>query len=269
MWAEQEVTTTQYRDNPPFGPDPGDVPIGSFHYSRRPLGTRNGMILDSSPATAFEILRREPNGGLLQLLDYPVLPRERWRDKESELYQFIDELPTGTSSEYVARGIVGGAPTTTSPISNSAFYGEPTIGTITLQFPTDTTVVWDPVPNAAFYICQVFQFRASTPQERILASAPIPVYVGQSVDIFVGISTQPNTVGRNHPFNGDVLTARDYPPNEVLFRVAALDAEGNLIAACAGDEAFVQSETYFERYPSGAATLPRPRGFASNRLDRP
>jgi hypothetical protein len=258
MWPEQQAVSLQYLDNSPFGPDPGDVLIGPLYYSRRTPGTRSGIILDGSLATNFEILRREPNGGLLKVHDFFLVPRERWPDGEGEMYEFLDEEAPAPTAEYIARGIVGGSPTASSPLSNTVAYTTPMIGAITLHFPTDTTVVWDPVPNASLYVAQVFQFVAATPQERVLASAAIPLYVGQSKDFFVGLSTQPDTVGRNRAFRGTVYTNRDLTPGEYFFRVTALDAAGNLIATTIGDSATVQGEGTYERYATGTAVIPRP-----------
>ncbi len=259
MWPEQEAVTLQYTDNPPFGPDPSDVLIGPVRYSRRPPGTRNGIILDGTKANAFEIMRREPSGGLLEFLDFPLVPRERWLDGHGDIFQFVDEAAPGAAVEYIARGLIGGAPTAQSPLSNTAMFGQPPIGAITLSFPTDTTAIWNPVPGAQLYIAHILQFSQSTPMERVLASAPIPVYVGQSRDFFLGISTQPDTVGRSQPFNGTVLTNKDMTPGQYLFRVTALDAAGNLIAASVGDSAVVQGDGFYEVYASGGAILPRPR----------
>ena len=259
MWPEQEAVTLQYTDNPPFGPDADDLLIGPVRYSRRTPGTRNGIILDGTIANSFEVLRREPNGGLLQFLDFPLVPRERWLDGHGDIYQFTDEAAPGASVEYVARGLVGGVSTPQSPLSNTAMFSQPLIGAIPLRFPTDTTVIWDAVPGAQTYIAHIFQFSQSTPMERVLASAPIPVYVGQSRDFFLGISTQPDTVGRSQRFRGTVLTNKDMTPGQYLCRITALDAAGNLIASSVGDSAVVQGDGFYEVYATGAATLPRPR----------
>jgi len=266
MWPEQEAVTVQYTDNPPFGPDPSDVIIGPARYSRRPPGTRNGIILDGSKANSFQILRREANGGLLEIFDYVLTPKERWLDGHGDMFQFTDDANPGAATDYIARGLVGGAATAQSPLSNTAVFAQPAIGTITLRFPNDTTVIWDPVPGAQIYVAHLYQFSQSTPMERILASAAIPIYVGQSRDFFLGISTQPDTIRRNRPFRGAVLTHKDLTPGQYLFRVTAMDAGGNMIAACIGDSAVVQGDGFYEVYASGAAVLPRPRVFfAPNR----
>jgi len=272
VWPERPAVTALYTDNAPFGPDPGDLFVGMLEYFEHPAGTLNGMVLDGSIASQFEILRREANGGIRPLFDFPLPPTRRWPDAGWDSFRFTDSNPLQSSTPgYVARGLVDGRPTTYSPLSNFAELLPNDLGTIQLRFPTDTTGTWDPVPGAAYYVSHLFQFRQATPNDRVLASAPKPLFIGKSLDIFIGISTEPRVVGRNQPFDGHVVTRRELlPGHEYQFTVSAIDSRGELIARSIGDSATVQSEVTYERYAQGAAILPRPHGVAGvQRLYRP
>ena len=258
VWPERPATVAVFNDFAPFGPDPDDEFVGFRDYYERPAGTVSGLVLDHTLASEFQILRREANGGVRPLFDQGVPPRRRWADLGWDAFQFADPTPLeGVAPAYVARGLVDGSPTTYSPLSNFAEAAANPIANIPLSFPTDTTVTWASVPGAAYYVSHVFQFRIATPQEEVLAGAPKPLFLGKSLDFFIGLSTEPRIVGRNRPFDGVVLTRRDMPPGQYLFSVAAIDAAGNLIARCTGDSDIVQSEGSYERFAKGAATLPR------------
>jgi hypothetical protein len=258
VWPERSGTAALFNDLAPFGPDPDDEFVGLREYRERPEGTVSGLVLDHTLASEFQILRRESEGGIRPLFEQGLAPRRRWPDLGWDAFQFADPTPLeGVTPAYVARGLVDGSPTTYSPLSNFAEAAANPIADIALTFPTDTTATWAAVPGAALYISHVYQFRSATPQDEQLASVPKPLFIGKSLDFFIGLSTEPRVVGRNLPFDGVVLTRRDMIPGQYLFSVSAIDAAGNLIARCSGDPDLIQSEGSYEIYSKGAAFLPR------------
>ena len=53
-------------------------------------GALHGVILDGTPASGYQVLRRESNGGYAQLKDYVLNPVARFLDSQWELYAFSD-----------------------------------------------------------------------------------------------------------------------------------------------------------------------------------
>jgi len=258
VWPETPVVGKVYRDNPPVGANSDDEFLGFESHQLYPDGTINGMVLDGSPSTSFQILRREPNGGLLPLGDFALDPARRWLDQHWDAFQFQDERPRTSFPEYVGRGLLAGSATALSPVSNVATSKGAAIADLPLHFPTDTTATWSPVAHAAYYISNIFQLRQAADTDKLRAAQHLPIYIGKSFDQFVGLSTQPTILGHAQPFVGTRLTDVTYVPGTYLVRVAAIDSLGQLIASSAGDSAeLIGDETYF-RYPVGGYTLPRP-----------
>jgi hypothetical protein len=256
VWTTSPNSAARYTDLAPIGPGPEDVFLGTASYRRYPDGTLLGMLFDGTQASGFQVLRREPNGGLVSLDDFVHPPTRRWLDGKWELYEFIDPQPS--SPTYIGRGLIAGQVTESSPLTNEAkLGGTTTVSNIPLSFPTDTTVLWGSVTGAAVYIAHIYQLREAPPLEQILSGAPAPIYRGLSRDFFLGIPDTPQTIGRNLPFAGTVLTRRDMPPAQYLARISAIDANGQLIAYSVGDSLDVTREGGYERFPSGAAILPR------------
>ncbi len=257
VWPSQPTTAAVYREVPPVGAGPEDTFLRYESFRRRPDGTPLGMVFDGTQASAFQVLRRESNGGLRQLTDFAVHSTRRWLDGKWEVYEFADPLPTSSPS-YIGRGLIAGGVTENSPLSNEARLATPTVADIPFTYPTDTTVAWGPVAGAAFYIAHIYQLREAPAADRILSGAPAPIYRGYSRDFFLGFTTTPQVLGRNRPFTGTVLTRRDLTPGTYLARVAAVDAQGQLIAYSYGDSGLQSADVTYSKFPLGAATIPRP-----------
>ena len=257
VWPSLPTTAAVYREVAPIGPGPEDRFLRYESYRRRPDGTLLGMVFDGTPASAFQVLRREPNGGLRQLTDFAMHSTRRWLDGKWEVYEFADPLPTSSPS-YIGRGLVAGGVTESSPLSNEARLATETIADIPFTYPTDTTAAWAPVAGAAYYIAHIYQLRGAASAERILSGAPAPIYRGSSRDFFLGFTTTPQVLGRNQSFTGLVLTRRDLTPGAYLARVSAIDSQGQLIAYSYGDSGVQITDVTYSKFPLGAANLPRP-----------
>jgi hypothetical protein len=229
LWNSLPAVALHLKDLPPVGGGPEDSLMGTRTFHRDPEGTLRGMVFDGTPATAYQVLRREVNGGLRNLTDYTFGPTRRWLDSDWEVYEFTDPRPLPTPS-YIGRGVVAGNVTTESPLTNEAQAVSQAIADIRLFFPTDTTVVWNAVPGAALYFAHIYQLRQAPPDDQILSGLPAPIYRGLSRDFLLGITDTPQQFGRDLPFNGIVLTRRNMPPAQYLARVSAVDAQGQLIA---------------------------------------
>ncbi len=257
VWPALPTTAAVYREVAPIGAGPEDTFLRYETFRRAPDGSLLGMVFDGTAASAFQVLRRESNGGLRQLTDFAMHSTRRWLDGKWEVYEFADPLPTSSPS-YIGRGLVAGGVTESSPLSNEARLAAPTVADIPFTFPTDTTVAWGPVAGASYYIAHIYQLRGAGAADRILSGVPAPIYRGYSRDFFLGFTTTPQVLGRNQTFTGLVLTRRDLTQGTYLARVAAIDSQGQLIAYSYGDSGFQAADLTYSKFPLGAATIPRP-----------
>jgi len=260
LWPSLPTTAVVFRDVPPIGSGAEDVFVRFDSIRRYPEGTVVGMVFDGTPASAFQVLRRESNGGLRQLNDFTLHSTRRWLDGKWEVYEFTDPQPAA-SPQYIGRGLVAGGVTENSPLSNEATLVTQTVADIPLTYPTDTTVTWTPVPDAAYYIAHIYQLREAPASERLLSGAPAPIYRGFSRDFFLGFTTTPQELGRSQPFSGTVLTSRDMTPGTYFARVSAIDAQGQLVAFSYGDSGTQASDLNYSKFPLGAKTIPKPIVF--------
>src|SRR5262249_29657136 len=108
-----------FLDRPPLGGGAEDTLISiDLAYPVGP-GAIDGLVIDGTPATGYEVLRQESTGGYAQLKDFMLRPAVRWLDTGNEAYRFTDTAPAGASPyTYVGRGVVGGVVTTASPLTN-------------------------------------------------------------------------------------------------------------------------------------------------------
>jgi hypothetical protein len=268
LWPEVPVTGVVYGDFAPIGPGPEDQFLEARSFQRDPIGVFHGLVLDHTKADAYEILRREPGGGMLPMFDFSVLPKRRWLDRQWEAYRFEDRSPTGYQPPtYRGRGIVSGVITPLSPLTNFASQQAPSVVSIPLIYTTDTTLRWNPVPGASYYIAHIFNLRQPTPNEQILSAQPAPIYLGLARDHFIGISKLPGELGfspvRNILKLGAgyaplVLTKRDSLPEPTYeLRVTAVDSLGQLIGFSFGDSSVVVGVGLYTRYAKGSRTLPQ------------
>jgi hypothetical protein len=219
-------------------------------------GQLHGAILDSTTANAYQVFRREPAGGYLELFDFEPAATRKWFDRGWEAYHFTDADTAVLSHTYRGRGVVGGAVTLASPLTNEANRTAATVERITYTgqtgfdacgFPAalDSLFLmeWRSVPGAAAYLIHVYQWSFSLIQleEQVASGMPAPLYIGKSVDILVAYMPAPNpspatlsfrmpTPGARPP-QARVMTARQTRyGQEYIVRIAAVDALGQLIA---------------------------------------
>jgi hypothetical protein len=286
LWADEPTIAYLYDDTPPADPDSLDVVTAAIPYARASANSIHGMIIDNTQADAFQMFRREAGGGVRQFANYTAPRTAQWLGSQFEAFHFIDPAPSNyTPSTYICRGVVGGVVNRESPLTNLATYFGMPIENINARafwwnnsdpakgpvFKSAANAVvpkiklkWDPVPNAARYLIQVYEFRSDlrTTDERILSGVPAPLYDGQATNTFVGYV--PGNV--NLMFVGDssrtdvtIFTSRPMATGTALMvRIAALDATGHLIALTLGDpnpqRAFLNGEMGVQRGYGGNNT---------------
>ena len=251
VWQEQPNFLKVYKDTMPVGRGPEDRLLAEVPFSRQPVGSIDGRILDGTAATGYQVFRREAGGGLRLLRDFAALRTRRWPDSEWEMYQFQDAVPSGYQPpSYIGRGTFGGVPTSHSPLTNmgqAAELGSPSFTEIRLSArinPVDSLSVftWGPVPGAARYLLQAYNFRTDlrTLIEVVLSGAPAPLYDGVSQDFLLVMVNAPSTtyeLGDSTRADVKILTALDLLPGLYKVRVSALDDRGAFIGGTLGDEA--------------------------------
>ncbi len=268
LWADTPVPISTFSDvgNPP-GPSDGDVLVGIEPLYRNGQGSVVSMLIDGSDANGFQMLRRAQNGGLEPLSDFVVQPTRKWVATQWESYRLIDRTPSGYSpASYIARGLVGGAITSASPLSNEAQVTRSTVPA-TLQFTANTAtrgdsliqLQWAPVTDAVGYWLHVYQFRSdATQDDRLDAAAPRPVFDGRVRDNLVAFVDSSVTSYRMGVSTTGIRLA--YSPaligRQYEVRITAVGANGELLAYTAGTTrtAIVSDETYIQ-FPSGAVTV--------------
>jgi hypothetical protein len=226
-----------------FGPSADDTLLRTEPFSGFPMGTVQMMLMDGTGASAFEAYRRETSGGYLALKDYPLRPVRKWLDGESELFVTRDEHPSGFQpASYLMRGLVAGEVTTLSPLSNVGMVVGGTIQGITYRGVTSTAdslldIRWDPIAGAAGYWIDVYQFLEASLSDKMLSGLPAPMYVGKSREYFLGFVPAPATSYKLGQADGGVKVFTRRPTfrgQEYLVRIAAVDANGALIALTTG-----------------------------------
>lgn len=243
---DHAVPRFYFADFSPPGPSPNDV-VDSVGYLRRgTAATLHGMIFDGTGASGYQIFRQEQGGGMRLLTDFVVKPSQRWVDSQWELYSFRDDDPARPSpTTYRARGLLSGAATERSPLSNlAASTTDTALADIGLRIINGAppfepyidslfTVAWNPVPGAAAYILHVFQFRNDlrSEDERTLGGAPAPFFEGKSKDLYAAYFPSTVTQHKLGSGGGVILTRRQtYYGQVYLTRVSAVDANGRMIA---------------------------------------
>lgn len=270
---DSPIGVNVYADLTGNGPSPDDTFLVSYPAYLDGPGAIHATILDQTVASAYQSFRREGNGGLRLLQDYPLLPKRRWLDTHWELYNFTDLSPSSYSPPtYIGRGIVSGVVTRTSPLTNFAQLVGAGIVPIFLDFqifldrqslpdsvfsPQDTIFAlhWSEVPNATGYWIQIYSFTGDA-FEKIRSAAPAPIYANKSRDNLVAFVPAPADSYRITVSPGQVLT---YTPliigHQYLARISAVDASGGLIGYSYGDSDQIigyPADGQYVRFPIGA-----------------
>jgi hypothetical protein len=264
-----------YTDNAPDGPNldsgnPGeeDVLLSTEQVYAAP-GTLHGLILDGTPASGYQVLRRESNGGFAQLKDYVLTPVASFLDYQWEAYTFDDALPSGFNPpSYAGRGVVAGTVTPTSPLTNVSelvirsdipdlrYTGKTGRSALPGQSPdSNLAMSWETVPGAAGYWIQVHQFKGDS-EEQLLAAAPAPFIPGNVRNYFVGYVAAPAMSYKIGEPGAVVLTRRTMLCGiEYLVRVSAVNDRGELIAFSRGDWQYIRAVGTYRCYRGGATKV--------------
>ncbi len=272
VYPDAPVTVLTYTDNVPDGPgtdgNPGaeDVLLSTEQvYVAR--GTLHGLIMDGTPASGYQVLRRESNGGYAQLKDYVLTPVAGFLDSQWEAYTFADPRPSGFSPpSYTGRGVVAGTVTPTSPLTNVGELAGSDIPTLTYAgetTPSDSnfTMSWAAVPGAAGYWIQIHQFKGGS-EAQLLAAVPAPFISSDVRNFFIGYVAAPATQYKLGEPGALVLTRRSLLWKvEYLVRISAVNEQGELIAFTRGDWQFIRAPGTYRCYRVGARRVtPTPPG---------
>jgi hypothetical protein len=255
-----------FEDNIPEGPDPGDVLLSEAEVRASGAGAIHGAILDGTAASGYEVLRRESNGGFRSIKDFVLTPTRRWIDSQWEIYRWTDPTPSGFSpATYLGRGVVSGAVTGSSPLTNVGLLSSSTIAELVYtgeRAPFDSliTMAWQAVPGVAGYWLQVYQNLGGT-EEEIRSGIPAPFATTTVREFFVAYVTAPADsfkIGRDP---GQVLLRRTLLTGiEYLVRVSAVDGQGRLVATTYGDFEVQAGLGSYDVYRLGAVKVqPRRR----------
>lgn len=224
---------------------------------RTGFGAMQGVIVDYVQSTGYQLFRQEEGGGYRQFADFAVRAARRWADRSyyagpqgvqvlnpGQLFAFADRGPNSLALKaYVARGVISGLSSTTSPLTNRGSTPDSTTippllytGVIA---PPDSLIPmsWEAISGAASYWVHIYQKRAdiNSADDAIGIAQPSPVAQGQVRDLFLGHFPGAITaykLGDPPPAGSRILVYRVLPGlQEVLVRVSAVDAEGRMIAS--------------------------------------
>jgi hypothetical protein len=177
---------------------------------------------------------------------------------------------------YLGRGLVSGTITPGSPLTNVGLLNPVSITPIRYsgsRFPADSlfTVSWGPVPGAAGYWIQVYQYLAATPDQKVLSSAPAPLALGPIRDFFIAYVSAPDTSYKLAGPNGQMFARKTIlTNNDYNVRVAAVSGEGNLLGFTFGDLDTLRTSTNYSLYARGGVKVsptsaPAPRAHIDGR----
>jgi hypothetical protein len=244
------------RGQPDADPPIPHVLVDSVTVATTLAGQLHGVIRDSTTSNSYQVYRREPNGGYRELYDFSAVPARRWFDRGWEIYHFTDPDTVVPTRTYIGRGVLGGAATLASPLTNEASDLVRAVQNITYTGPTGFDAIgnpspldslfrmeWVPVQNAVAYYIHVYQwsFNLIHLEEQIASGMPAPLFIGKSLDILVAYMPAPSPPGARvaftmptpsaRPVEARILTCRQTRyGQEYLVRISAVDANGQLIA---------------------------------------
>ncbi len=261
VFPDAPITVQTWGDAEPEGPGAGDSLVSTEQVYLLGPGAIHGTIFDGTAASAYQVLRRDPNGGYRQLKDYVLNPVRRFLDSQWELYTWDDTRPSGYApASYLGRGVVAGAVTPTSPLTNPGELAGTAIADLAytgLTAPPDSniTMKWRPVSGAKGYWMHVYQFKGG-PEERILSASPAPFVPNLTRDFFVGYVPAPADSYKIGMPGALVLTRRTLLMSiEYLVRVSAVDASGRMIATTYGVNDVVPGDKSYRRFRLGAVKV--------------
>jgi hypothetical protein len=282
VYPDAPVTVLTYRDVNSDGPrqftgDPkeDDILLRTEQIRVAP-GALHGLIMDGTPASGYQVLRRESNGGYAQLKDYVLTPVTSFLDSHWEAYTFDDARPSGFNPpSYTGRGVVTRTVTATSPLTNASelvmssdipnleYTGNTGMNVRnTTEGPlpdSNLAMQWKSVPDAAGYWIQIHQFTGNA-EAQVQAAAPAPFIPFNVRNYFVGYVAAPATEYKLGESGALVLMRRTLMNNvEYLVRISAVNDHGEMIAFTRGDWQHIDTDSTFRNYRVGAIKVtPRP-----------
>ncbi len=260
LYPDAPITVESFTDLAPDGPDAADPLVGTEQRYLSP-GAIHGVILDGTTASGYQVLRREANGGYGQLKDYTLSPVARFFDSHWEMYSFADAAPSGFSPPtYLGRGVVSGAVTPRSPLTNVAHVAGTSVADIVYTgtpWPPDSniTMSWQEVPGAVGYWIQIYQFMGGT-LEKLSSAQPAPFVISDARNYFIGYVPAPagsytlNQPGALVLFQRGLILTSEY-----MVRISAVDDQNQLIAMTYGSYGYVRSAGSYLRYRLGAVLV--------------
>ena len=299
VYPDVEVNLLEYFDKAPVGPDAGDSLIGTVPARLIAPGILYGLVLDSTGATSYQMLRRETGGGFLPLKDFVLHPVVRWLETHWEAYSFLDLTPGGYDpTTFLGRGLVGGTITTNSPLTNPALISGVsetpmsiaitgyaprikirTTGAAMIPirfsgqfFPPDSLfrLSWGPVTGAAGYWVQVFQYFGAPTGEIIINGLPSPLATGHLVDYKLAYLPAPDTLYKIGTTSVELLADKKIlVAGAYLVRITAVDANGRMIGFSFGDADVALGETSYIVYPLGGFVVEPRRPMTASRATAP
>jgi hypothetical protein len=222
-------------------------------------GVINGVIFDGTPASTYEILRRENTGGYAPLYDYPLNPSARFAQSGWKLFTWLDRRPSGFDPPtYLGRGVVAGVTTRTTPLTNVSLCQMGNLADISL---TESSLQWTPVPGAVGYVLQIYAIKSGDLAALIYNASPAPLASEDHRDYLVAWLPAVNgTIDYNNMevlAEAAIITAPPY-----LMRVSAVDAQGRLVGFSFGANLKATGawigEGYSLTFPLGAFLIGSP-----------
>lgn len=265
IYPDVPVQIEVWGDVLPPGRGPEDtIQTVELRYLSGP-GTIHGTIFDGTPASGYQVMRRESNGGFLAIEDFVLPPIRRWLQSQWEAYQFTDADPSGFSpATYLGRGVVAGVVTQSSPLTNRGLLTSGTVDTLRYlgnRAPLDSliTMKWQPVAGAVGYWMQIYQLIGSN-AEKLLSASPAPISTVKTRENFVGYIAAPADSFKIGQTTAQIFT---YVPLisgiEYFVRVSAVDSQGRMIAFTYGDEETLLGVDNYRTFLLGAVkVLPTP-----------
>lgn len=203
------------------------------------------LLVDGTPASVFEMYRRNDAGKFERTSDAAVTSRFKYVNSGYEEFFTNDPAPSSFApTSYLARGLVDGVATHQSPLSNEVQLTATDLEPITYNgnlFPLDSlfTVSWVGVPNAVGYWIHIYE-KPISGAERLRSSFPSPIAYQTAGDLLIAYRDGNNPGGSVSFQLGDptLLTLKRTAPlmgHDYHVRVSGVDATGQVIAQTPGN----------------------------------
>lgn len=268
LYPDTPVPVETWQDNGDPGPDTADVLLSStLVYSER-AGAVLGLIVDHTPASQFQVFRRQGANGYIEMNDFAIQPSKTFLESQYDVFHFTDPSPyPGGQREYVARGVVSGLVTRNAPLTNRVSLTATSVagnlaytGRVLPDTTRDSTFVlrWNSVAGAAGYWLTVTRYPPSflANDALIRFALPRPVTREKLPDVYVAYVPDPNGAGGQarrqklgDPLpDGGKLLHEDIGTNGALYfaRIVAVDAGGQVLSTIGANGSYAQAASLNE-----------------------